>query len=165
MRNVKKAGSDSGSKSGTLRGARGSASAGKKDVGKGSNVKGKSEPTTKSARGVKSLESKDDNKEKGEKEGDSEGKEEQEEEEKKFDPFGYDRELVDMLGTLLCYLAASPVLLTYYASTERDIVQKNPNIRWDDIADLHQAKRLLEEAVVLPMLLPDFFKVRTAIFD
>lgn len=31
--------------------------------------------------------------------------------------------------------------------------------RWSDIADLHEAKRLLEEAVVLPMLMPDFFKV------
>lgn len=40
---------------------------------------------------------------------------------------------------------------------ERDIVQKNPNIRWDDIADLHEAKRLLEEAVVLPMWMPEFF--------
>lgn len=42
---------------------------------------------------------------------------------------------------------------------ERDIVQKNPNIHWDDIADLYEAKRLLEEAVVLPMWMPDFFKV------
>ncbi|XP_077294580.1 katanin p60 [Arctopsyche grandis] len=41
---------------------------------------------------------------------------------------------------------------------ERDIVQKNPNIRWEDIADLVEAKRLLEEAVVLPMWMPDFFK-------
>lgn len=45
--------------------------------------------------------------------------------------------------------------------SERDIVQKNPNIRWDDIADLSEAKRLLEEAVVLPMWMPDFFKVNT----
>lgn len=41
---------------------------------------------------------------------------------------------------------------------ERDILQKNPNIHWDDIADLAEAKRLLEEAVVLPMWMPDFFK-------
>ncbi|KAG8038786.1 hypothetical protein G9C98_000341 [Cotesia typhae] len=59
-------------------------------------------------------------------------------EEKKFESSGNDRDLVDLL--------------------ERDIVQKNPNIRWDDIADLHEAKRLLEEAVVLPMWMPDFFK-------
>jgi katanin p60 ATPase-containing subunit A1 len=46
-----------------------------------------------------------------------------------------------------------------FVFAERDILQKNPNIHWDDIADLHEAKRLLEEAVVLPMWMPDFFKV------
>lgn len=60
------------------------------------------------------------------------------EEEKKFECHGMLRELADIL--------------------ERDIVQKNPNIRWGDIADLEEAKRLLEEAVVLPMWMPDFFK-------
>ncbi|XP_057671463.1 katanin p60 ATPase-containing subunit A-like 1 [Diorhabda carinulata] len=58
--------------------------------------------------------------------------------EKKFECHGMERELADTL--------------------ERDIVQKNPNIHWDDIADLHEAKRLLEEAVVWPMWMPDFFK-------
>ncbi|KAF7271679.1 katanin p60 isoform X2 [Rhynchophorus ferrugineus] len=61
----------------------------------------------------------------------------EDQEEKKFECNGMERELADVL--------------------ERDIVQKNPNIRWDDIADLHEAKRLLEEAVVLPMLMPEFF--------
>jgi katanin p60 ATPase-containing subunit A1 len=41
---------------------------------------------------------------------------------------------------------------------ERDVVQKKPNIHWDDIADLHDAKRSLAEAVVLPMWFPDYFK-------
>ncbi|XP_053693150.1 katanin p60 ATPase-containing subunit A-like 1 [Sabethes cyaneus] len=59
--------------------------------------------------------------------------------ERKFEPASHaDVDLVDML--------------------ERDILQKNPNIHWDDIADLHEAKRLLEEAVVLPMWMPDYFK-------
>lgn len=45
------------------------------------------------------------------------------------------------------------------ALLERDILQRNPKVRWNDIADLMDAKRLLEEAVVLPMLMPDYFKV------
>uniref|UniRef100_A0A0A9Y580 Katanin p60 ATPase-containing subunit A1 n=1 Tax=Lygus hesperus TaxID=30085 RepID=A0A0A9Y580_LYGHE len=77
--------------------------------------------------------------EKGDKEKDNKDADAPVAEEKRFDPTNsYDHELVEML--------------------ERDIVQKNPNIRWEDIADLHEAKRLLEEAVVLPMWMPDFFK-------
>ncbi|XP_048787952.1 katanin p60 ATPase-containing subunit A-like 1 isoform X2 [Lagopus muta] len=51
---------------------------------------------------------------------------------------GYDKDLVEAL--------------------ERDIVSRNPSIHWDDIADLEEAKKLLREAVVLPMWMPDFFK-------
>jgi len=76
---------------------------------------------------------------KGKKDGEEEDKEGGEEETRPtFDGSGYDTDLVEML--------------------ERDIVQKDPNIHWDDIADLAEAKRLLEEAVVLPMWMPDFFK-------
>ncbi|XP_028839133.1 katanin p60 ATPase-containing subunit A-like 1 [Denticeps clupeoides] len=57
---------------------------------------------------------------------------------KKFDGTGYDNDLVDAL--------------------ERDIISRNPNIHWDDIADLEDAKKLLREAVVLPMWMPEFFK-------
>lgn len=56
----------------------------------------------------------------------------------RFEIHGPDSELVDLL--------------------DRDILQKNLNVRWKDIADLEEAKRLLEEAVVLPMWMPDFFK-------
>ena len=96
------------------------------------------------------------------------GKSHDEQSEKKFNSDGYDKELVEGL--------------------ERDIVSKNPNVHWDDIAgkalicrvefcfqvsvvDIilyhiiwiyyighDEAKRLLEEAVVLPMLMPDYFK-------
>lgn len=59
-------------------------------------------------------------------------------EQRRFEVHGPDGELVDML--------------------HRDILQKNLNVRWTDIADLDEAKRLLEEAVVLPMWMPDFFK-------
>ncbi|KAM8946347.1 katanin p60 ATPase-containing subunit A1 isoform 1-T1 [Pelodytes ibericus] len=61
-----------------------------------------------------------------------------ESEPKKFDGTGYDKDLVEAL--------------------ERDIISQNPNIRWDDIADLEEAKKLLKEAVVLPMWMPEFFK-------
>jgi katanin p60 ATPase-containing subunit A1 len=42
---------------------------------------------------------------------------------------------------------------------ERDILQKHLSVHWDDIADLEEAKSLLQEAVVLPMLMPQFFTV------
>lgn len=42
-------------------------------------------------------------------------------------------------------------------SLERDIVSTNVNVHWDDIAGNKEAKRLLEEAVVLPLLIPDYF--------
>lgn len=57
---------------------------------------------------------------------------------KKFDGSGYDKDLVEAL--------------------ERDIISQNPNVKWDDIADLEDAKKLLKEAVVLPMWMPAFFK-------
>ncbi|XP_066461532.1 katanin p60 ATPase-containing subunit A1 isoform X2 [Eleutherodactylus coqui] len=61
-----------------------------------------------------------------------------ENEPKRFDGTGYDKDLVEAL--------------------ERDIISQNPNVRWDDIADLEEAKKLLKEAVVLPMWMPEFFK-------
>ncbi|EFC47973.1 katanin p60 subunit [Naegleria gruberi] len=40
---------------------------------------------------------------------------------------------------------------------KRDIIEFNPNVTWESIAELHDAKRLLKEAVVLPLLMPDIF--------
>lgn len=85
---------------------------------------------------------------------------------KRFDRGGEDKDLIDIL--------------------ERDIISQNPNVTWwvyllsshifpkvlpfliyflkwpfcyrDDIADLEEAKKLLKEAVVLPMWMPEFFK-------
>ena len=41
---------------------------------------------------------------------------------------------------------------------ERDCVERHPEVKWDDIAGLEQAKQLLEEAVVLPLIMPEFFQ-------
>ncbi|XP_052441519.1 katanin p60 ATPase-containing subunit A1 isoform X2 [Carassius gibelio] len=57
---------------------------------------------------------------------------------KRFDRGGEDKDLIETL--------------------ERDIISQNPNVTWDDIADLEEAKKLLKEAVVLPMWMPEFFK-------
>lgn len=41
---------------------------------------------------------------------------------------------------------------------ERDIVERGVSVTWDQIADLRDAKQLLQEAVVLPLWMPDYFK-------
>lgn len=41
---------------------------------------------------------------------------------------------------------------------EKDILQKFTKIQWSHIAGLADAKAILQEAVVLPIIMPDFFK-------
>uniref|UniRef100_A0A1B6CIC8 Katanin p60 ATPase-containing subunit A1 n=1 Tax=Clastoptera arizonana TaxID=38151 RepID=A0A1B6CIC8_9HEMI len=41
---------------------------------------------------------------------------------------------------------------------EKDILQRNPDIQWHKVAGLQDAKSVLQEAMVLPMLMPDYFK-------
>jgi katanin p60 ATPase-containing subunit A1 len=41
---------------------------------------------------------------------------------------------------------------------EKEVVDCNPNVRFEDIAELDQAKNVLKEAVLLPLLMPEFFK-------
>jgi len=41
---------------------------------------------------------------------------------------------------------------------EREIVETGVSVTWDQIADLKEAKALLQEAVVLPLWMPDYFK-------
>uniref|UniRef100_A0A914URX3 Katanin p60 ATPase-containing subunit A1 n=1 Tax=Plectus sambesii TaxID=2011161 RepID=A0A914URX3_9BILA len=62
----------------------------------------------------------------------------QEEDENRFESSGYDKDLVDTI--------------------ERDILVRDLNVKWTDIAGLEGAKKLLEEAVILPTLIPEFFK-------
>lgn len=117
-------------------GSKGGASSTKGGGGKGGARKGADSKGKKEEKGGKGRrEAKED---KGDAGNTNDNSPPNDDDERKFDPTGYDRDLVDIL--------------------ERDIVQKNPSIRWSDIADLQEAKRLLEEAVVLPMLMPDYFK-------
>ena len=41
---------------------------------------------------------------------------------------------------------------------ENEIIERNPNVSFDDIASLESAKKILEETVFLPLLIPEFFK-------
>ena len=63
----------------------------------------------------------------------------------------------------------SPFLLYHYPEgegpdveliemVERDVMEKNPNVKFEDIAELEGAKNTLKEAVLLPLLMPDFFR-------
>ncbi|GMT28279.1 hypothetical protein PFISCL1PPCAC_19576 [Pristionchus fissidentatus] len=66
------------------------------------------------------------------------GKNSEEEEKRREQLARYDRELVETI--------------------ERDILQTNLDVRWSSIAGLDDAKKLLKEAVILPTVLPQFFK-------
>jgi katanin p60 ATPase-containing subunit A1 len=57
---------------------------------------------------------------------------------KVFNALGYESSLIDVI--------------------EKDILQKVPKINWNDIAGLLDAKSILQEAVVLPIIMPEFFK-------
>ncbi|KAK8469786.1 hypothetical protein PHAVU_005G173400 [Phaseolus vulgaris] len=41
---------------------------------------------------------------------------------------------------------------------ERDVLERCPGVRWDDVAGLTQAKSLLEEALLLPLWMPQYFQ-------
>lgn len=60
-------------------------------------------------------------------------------EQRVFNPSGYEAHLVDSL--------------------EKDILLRNPNVKWTNVAGLQEAKTILQEAMVLPIIMPDFFKV------
>lgn len=37
------------------------------------------------------------------------------------------------------------------------IITEKPNVKWDDVAGLHNAKKALQEAVILPIRFPQIF--------
>ncbi|KAH0711853.1 hypothetical protein KY289_007812 [Solanum tuberosum] len=41
---------------------------------------------------------------------------------------------------------------------EKEILETNPGVKWDDIAGLSEAKRILQETMVLPLLMPEYFQ-------
>ncbi|RDX92291.1 Katanin p60 ATPase-containing subunit A1, partial [Mucuna pruriens] len=41
---------------------------------------------------------------------------------------------------------------------QRDVLETSPSVRWDDVAGLTQAKKLLEEALILPLWMPEYFQ-------
>jgi len=41
---------------------------------------------------------------------------------------------------------------------EREVLDKNPMVKFDDIAELNDAKNILKEAVLLPLMMPDYFR-------
>lgn len=43
------------------------------------------------------------------------------------------------------------------AMLERDVIDKSPNVSFDDIAGLEDCKKCLKEAVLLPIIMPEFF--------
>jgi len=51
----------------------------------------------------------------------------------------------------------NPELKELAMALKRDIIVANPNVNFDDIVGLHDCKRLLKEAIMLPLKYPHFF--------
>ena len=51
----------------------------------------------------------------------------------------------------------NPDLRDLAVSIQNEIISANPNVRFSDIVGLGEAKRLLKEAVLMPMKYPHFF--------
>ena len=43
-------------------------------------------------------------------------------------------------------------------SMENEVLDRSPGVKFDDIADLDETKRLLKEAVLMPIFMPEFFR-------
>lgn len=63
-----------------------------------------------------------------------------------------DTKLLQAMSALREYHDQSTVSAVF-----RDIVQSNLGVSFDDVASLSTAKRLLNEAVILPLVMPEFF--------
>ena len=65
---------------------------------------------------------------------------------------GPDAELIQMLER-------DVVWILFYWLKMIEKLDTNPNVKFEDIADLDQAKNILQEAVLLPIMMPEYFKV------
>lgn len=54
-------------------------------------------------------------------------------------------------------MAANAELRELASWLQRDMIQRNPNVRWDDIAELQDVKRVLKESLVMPLRYPEYF--------
>jgi katanin p60 ATPase-containing subunit A1 len=70
-----------------------------------------------------------------------------------------------MLKSLLVHVRVYTTLQSNYqgpdaelaAMLENDVMDHSPGVRWTDIAGLADGKRVLEEAAVLPLMMPEYF--------
>ncbi|ORC89478.1 katanin [Trypanosoma theileri] len=51
----------------------------------------------------------------------------------------------------------SNINMEFAERIEAEIIEHSPNVQWEDISGIPEAKRLLKEAVILPLLVPELF--------
>jgi len=66
------------------------------------------------------------------------------------------KRLLKPLSNFLC--GASNETKELALTISRDIFTENPNVKWDDVVGLGEAKRVLNEAVVMPLKHPEIFR-------
>jgi hypothetical protein len=59
---------------------------------------------------------------------------------------------------LVCLFCRLTVRLSLVSLPQRDVLDTSPGVTWGDIAGLQEAKRLLQENVILPLILPEYFQ-------
>lgn len=62
-----------------------------------------------------------------------------------------------LIKPLTAFIGMSSEMRELATVISRDIYLQNPNVRWDDIIGLDEAKRLVKEAVVYPIKYPQLF--------
>lgn len=53
-----------------------------------------------------------------------------------------------------CNVFWTAVTIAYLSNAYRDIIRGSPDVKWESIKGLENAKRLLKEAVVMPIKYP-----------